>query len=303
MRSFRTSVVVATAVAALSWSGLSRAEDDVSNKKGTTTKTQGTSTTKSGTSSPDTSGTTGASGTSGQGTTGSASDTTGSSSDVHDTTSPSSTPTTPSTSTDTTWGTGSDSAYGTGYGSTTATTPAVPDTSSQQYQYQQPAQPTQTTTYSTTTTTAAAYDDRASADRAEYKYRPNRPLLFTGLGILVGTYGTSALVAAGSDRNEDKDLYVPVVGPWLNLAERDCGLGECGQREDWNQAALIGSGVLQGVGLSLAVASLFVSEDRDAKSFYKSSRATKSTAAAKPTIQLTPVNVRGGGGFGAIGTF
>jgi hypothetical protein len=272
MRSFRTSIVVATAVAALSWSGLSRAEDDAS-KKGTT-KTQTSNTTKSST--------------------------TGSSSDVTDTSgsSPSTPPTTPTTTpssnTDTSWGTGSDSAYGTGYGSTYTTTPGTPDTTSQQVQEQQPPPPT--TTYSTTTTTAANYDESASADRAGYIYRPNRPMLATGLGIFAATYGASVIVGAASDRDEDKRLYIPVVGPWLDLGQRDCGVGDCGQREDWNQALLIGSGVLQGVGAGLAIASLFVPEERDRPK-------ARTTAATKPTVRVLPVNVRGGGGVGAVGTF
>ena len=128
MKSFRTSIVVATAAFALSLAGVSRAEDDVSSKKGTT-KTQ--STTKTGTSSS---------------TTDATAPTTGAA--PTDTTMPA---TTPSTSTDTSSGTGSDSAYGTGYG----TTQPYQNQPYQQTQ-QQPAQqePVQTqTTYSTTTTT------------------------------------------------------------------------------------------------------------------------------------------------------
>lgn len=293
MRSFRTSIFVATAVAALSWAGVSRAEDDVSNKKGTT-KSQSTSTTKSGSSAADSSSSstpsTGSDSTSG---------TTGTTTTApSDTTAPT---TTPSTSTDSSWGTGSDSAHGTGYGSTYTTTPA--DTSAQQYQPAQ-QQPQQTqTTYSTTTTTAANYDPNAGAERRDgWIYRPNRPLLATGLGIFAGTYATSAIVGAQSDRDEDKRLYIPVVGPWLDLGQRDVGLGDGGQTEDWNQALLIGSGVLQGVGVSLAVASLFVKETDDAPRSGAAAR-VKSTAAAKPSVKVLPINVRGGGGFGAVGTF
>jgi hypothetical protein len=270
MKSFRTSIVVASAVAALSWSGLVRAEDDVNSKKGTTKSQSSTSSSTTDTDVPTTTDTTGTA----------PSDT--------------STPTTPSTSTDTSWGTGSDSAYGTGYGTTQPTQPY-------QQAQQQPAQ-TQTTTVSTTTTTAAAYNERASADHDGWLHRPHRPLLYTGLGILVGTYATSVVVGASSDKDVDKRLYIPVAGPWLDLAQRDCGLGDCGQTEDWNQALLIGSGALQGIGTVLTLASFFKQEENVSPPSAAAKRAT-STAAAKPTIQVLPMNMRGGGGFGAVGTF
>jgi hypothetical protein len=248
MRSFRTSFVVAAAALAVTWSGVSRAQDDVNNKTGT----------------------------------------------------PPANPTT-----DTSSGTSTDSADGTApQGSIYTTQPAQP---AQQYQpvQQQPAQTeTQATTYSTTTTTAANYDEKAAADlrRNGWFYRPNRPVLATGLGIFGGTYATSVIVGASSDKDVDKRLYIPVVGPWLDLAQRDCGVGACGQGEDWNQALLIGSGVLQGVGVTMAVAALFMKETDDAPNSAAAARA-KSTAAAKPTVRLIPVTMRAGGGFGAVGTF
>jgi hypothetical protein len=250
MRSFRTSFVVAAAALAVTWSGASRAEDDVNNKTGTTP------------------------------------------------------PANPTTTTDTSSGTSTDSADGTAQGSIYTTQPAQPYQPVQQQPAQQEPVQTQATTTSTTTTTAATYDPQASADlrRNGWYYRPNRPLLATGLGIFVGTYATSAIVGASSDKDVDKRLYIPVVGPWLDLAQRDCGLGDCAQGEDWNQALLIGSGVLQGVGVTLAVASLFAKETDDAPRSAAAVRA-KSTAASKPTVRLMPVSVRSGGGFGAVGTF
>lgn len=305
MRSFRTSAVVATAAVALTFSGLSRAEDAAS-KKDTTTQghgsTHGTTQGQGTTTTPST-GTSGSGGTgSGTGNT-SGADTTGSgsSSDVN---TPS---TTPSTSTDTTWGTGSDTATG-AQGSHYTTMPG--DTSQHYQQAQQQAQvpqtTQQTTTYSTTTTTAgnynANYNPNAGAEHDGWIHRPNRPLLYTGLGILVGTYATSVVVGASSDKDVDKRLYIPVVGPWLDLGQRDCGIGDCDATEDRNQALLIGSGVLQGVGTLLTLGSFIAREENVSPPSASSKKAT-STAAAKPTINVTPMSYRGGGGFGAIGTF
>lgn len=251
MRSVRTSIFVATAAVALSWSGLGRAEDDVNNKTGTS-------------------------------------------------------PSSPAPTTDTSSGTGTDSADGTSYGSTQPYQPSQPyQTQTQSQPAQQESQ--QTTTYSTTTTTSGNVDPNASppssgADRPGWIYRPNRPMLFTGLGILTATYGASVIVGASSDKDVDKRLYIPVVGPWLDLGQRDCGLGDCGQTEDWNQALLIGSGVLQGVGTVLTVASLFAREETDRPANWRSASAQPAKP-AKPTIQITPMSMRAGGGVGAVGTF
>lgn len=246
MRTVRTSIFVATAAVALSWSGLGRAEDDVNNKN-----------------------------------------------------------TTPPPVTDTSSGTGTDSAYGTGYGSTQPSQPYQPYQQTQQQPAQQePAQQQQTTAVSTTTTTSANVDPNASppssgADRPGWIYRPNRPMLFTGLTMLTATYTASVIVGASSDKDVDKRLYIPVVGPWLDLGQRDCGLGDCGQTEDWNQALLIGSGVLQGVGTVLTVASFFAREETDRPANWRSAAAKP----AKPTFQITPMSMRAGGGVGAVGTF
>lgn len=76
---------------------------------------------------------------------------------------------------------------------------------------------------------------------------PNRPLLITGAIVLVGSYGASAIVAAASDRKADDKLYYPVVGPWLDLKNRDCEVNACGS-DGLNKALLIADGAVQGLG-------------------------------------------------------
>jgi hypothetical protein len=99
-----------------------------------------------------------------------------------------------------------------------------------------------------------------SADVVGYqKFRPHRPLMSTGAGLFVGTYATSAIVAAVNDNDADRNLYIPVVGPWLDLADRQCDNRTC-DNEGWSKAALIASGVLQGAGVAVAVASAFLPE-------------------------------------------
>lgn len=86
---------------------------------------------------------------------------------------------------------------------------------------------------------------------------PNTPLLVTGLVVLGGTYGASALAASMSDRETDDKLYYPVVGPWMALSDRDCSAEPC-DRKTLDSVLLVGSGVLQGLSAVSVVMSLFI---------------------------------------------
>ena len=101
-------------------------------------------------------------------------------------------------------------------------------------------------------------DNVGSLDReVERKTWPNVPLLVTGLVLFGGSYGASAIVGAASDRKADDKLFIPVVGPWLDLHQRDCDANPC-SHEGLNKALLIGDGVLQGVGALGMVLSLVI---------------------------------------------
>lgn len=91
---------------------------------------------------------------------------------------------------------------------------------------------------------------------------PNRPLLITGSVLLVGSYGASAIVAAASDRKADDKLFIPVVGPWLDLKDRDCDVNRC-SHETLNKALLIGDGALQGAGALMMLLSLAIPESKE----------------------------------------
>ena len=123
---------------------------------------------------------------------------------------------------------------------------------------------------------------------------PNAAVVGTGLVLFGGTYLASVIVAAESSHSGDDHLYIPVVGPWLDLGDRNCGTNDpsCGN-EGLNKAMLITDGILQGVGVVTAVAGLFIPE-------------TKITAGATTvgTVKVTPMELgRGGAGVGALGTF
>lgn len=122
--------------------------------------------------------------------------------------------------------------------------------------------------------------------------RPNRPLLITGLVFLGGAYGASAIVAGTSNRPEDEKLYYPVVGPWMDLNDRDCRLNPC-DNKTLNNALLVGSGIVQGLGALSLVLSIIVPE-KTTRSWYLIGTESWSLA-PQVSPQLT--------GFGAVGRF
>jgi hypothetical protein len=148
---------------------------------------------------------------------------------------------------------------------------------------------------STTTTTQGTYDpiEMRELERREmpttWKATPNRALLLTGGTMFAGSYATTAVVGLVSPLHADERLFIPVVGPWMNLAERPCGLGSCGGKEDLTNALILGGGITQALGLGLALLSFVVPERRVTK--------------AQAGVQVTPMTFGRGAGIGAVGTF
>jgi hypothetical protein len=146
-------------------------------------------------------------------------------------------------------------------------------------------------------TTAAPYappaEDRYNERTIEH--RPNKTLLSTGTGIFVLSYGSSVIAGAVSDRDADKKLFIPVVGPWMDLGDRGCSATQpCGGNEDVAKAMVITSGVVQGAGLLLALSSLIIPE---------STTVSDHSTSAKSEVHVLPVSLAGGAGVGAIGRF
>lgn len=148
----------------------------------------------------------------------------------------------------------------------------------------------------TTTPTASPYYATGEMGEERREVRPNGPMLITGSTMLIGSYAATAVVAATSRNPADENLWIPVAGPWMNLAERPCGFGECGLNEDINQALLVGGGVTQGLGLALTLLSFIVPEQAE-------ERMPVTPVATKPTIKVAPVSFGRGLGIGAVGRF
>jgi hypothetical protein len=178
---------------------------------------------------------------------------------------------------------------------TTTTTPVTPTTPTTT-----PLPPATTSTTTSTTTTTAADTEaimpptvpptRESVTVYE-RQRPNRPLLITGGLLLVATYGTTAAIVGANGEKPDRDLYIPVAGPWINVADRSC-TGDCGDHKR-DTVLIVGSGVLQGVGALMVISSFLIPE-----------KVAKAQITAGPVkMQVAPTGNRGGGGIGAFGTF
>jgi hypothetical protein len=125
---------------------------------------------------------------------------------------------------------------------------------------------------------------------------PNSALLGSGLFAFGIPYVASVIVAAESNHAGDKNLYVPVVGPWMDFAQR----GDCGgltqpscDSETGYKVLLAADGILQGIGAIEIVGALLMPETH-----------TVTTVATEPRIMLGPSRVgRSGYGLSAVGTF
>lgn len=153
---------------------------------------------------------------------------------------------------------------------------------------------------STTTTTSSEFSPEpviptvADIPHKETRSFVNRPLLITSAVLLGGTYGASAIVAWTSSRDTDqKNLYIPVAGPWMNLADRQCDARPC-NNEGLNKGLLIADGVAQGLGALGVVTSFFIPETTT-KNWY---------LIGNSHVQATPMRVGVAGyGVGAVGSF
>ncbi len=78
---------------------------------------------------------------------------------------------------------------------------------------------------------------------------PNGALIGSGLTMFGASYVPSMIVAASSDHPGDTALYIPIVGPWMDLAQRDsaCPGGHC-LNDAANKVLLVADGVFQGLG-------------------------------------------------------
>lgn len=125
---------------------------------------------------------------------------------------------------------------------------------------------------------------------------PNRPLLISGATLLGVSYVPSVIAGIQSTRDADHLLYLPVVGPWLDLGNRSCTPAEPCTNEGVSAALLVIDGAAQLAGGALMAASFFVPQ--------RAARVTTTVGANKVDVQLTPARMgMDGWGLAAVGDF
>ncbi len=145
---------------------------------------------------------------------------------------------------------------------------------------------------------SAGWSTTARADEVVVKETvymgPDRGLLWTGVVAGGIPYIASVVVAAESDHTGDTALFIPVAGPWVDLAQRGgCPVANTScNGETFNKVMLVGDGILQGIG-ALAIVSAFLLPERGRGRH----------ASLSPELHFTPLTMPGGGGFAALGTF
>lgn len=85
----------------------------------------------------------------------------------------------------------------------------------------------------------------------------NTPTIASGVVLFGMSYGAAVIGAGMSDNSADNHLYVPIVGPWMDLADRDddCGglLEESCDRSTTTKILIGADGVFQALGVATAV--------------------------------------------------
>jgi hypothetical protein len=90
---------------------------------------------------------------------------------------------------------------------------------------------------------------------------PNRILLGTGALLFVPSYVTSVFVGATSTRDSNDNLFIPVVGPWIALANRDCTATQPCEGEFLSGLLLVLDGAVQTAGV-LTMGAAFLLPER-----------------------------------------
>jgi hypothetical protein len=147
----------------------------------------------------------------------------------------------------------------------------------------------------------------AGREKAETYSGPNRALISTGLVTFGLAYVPAVIVAGTSPQPADNHLYIPVAGPWMNLADRPaCGgapaLSDNNNNvpssipcdaETTNKVLLGVDGVFQGIGALTTLVGLLSPE-----------REEEPVTTGKPTVHVTPARMGiGGYGISAFGNF
>jgi hypothetical protein len=125
---------------------------------------------------------------------------------------------------------------------------------------------------------------------------PSMAMVGSGLVIFGLSYIPAVVVASSSGLIADRTLFVPIVGPWIDLTQRpSCSPASSCNAENTAKVALVVDGAFQAIG-ALTVLGGFLTTEHQTK--------TVTTATLHPTVRISPSQV-GSSGYGmvALGTF
>jgi hypothetical protein len=134
-------------------------------------------------------------------------------------------------------------------------------------------------------------------ERPVRSYGPNALMLQSGLVIFGLSYGTAVVVAAESSHTGDKSLYIPLIGPWIDLGNRgpSCPVGDSScNHETTNRVLIVVDGIFQAVGALDIIGALLIQP-----TVVEERRAAKT----KPHVSFAPWATPTGYGLSAAGAF
>jgi hypothetical protein len=115
--------------------------------------------------------------------------------------------------------------------------------------------------------------------------RPNRPLLTTSALTFTAAYLPTLITAAVNDDDSSDNLFIPLAGPWMEIARNDTSGG--------NKALLVFSGIFQDLGALGMISSFFVPETKTERWYLMGNK----------RFSAAPVATRDTYGLTARGTF
>jgi hypothetical protein len=154
----------------------------------------------------------------------------------------------------------------------------------------------------TVMSTAPAYADdvvveHRTADVQVSQTQPNSAMLSSGIVGVAVPYLASVVVGAESNHPGDRNLFVPVAGPWMDLGDRHCQVGESCNHEGLYKGLLIADGIFQGLGALEIVGAFLFPETITART------ASHGTPTRTAGVHIAPTGVGSGYGLAAIGAF
>jgi len=127
---------------------------------------------------------------------------------------------------------------------------------------------------------ASTRDARAQdivVERREVPVGAGMPLIGAGTVVVSLATGVALIVATSSTYDYDRLLFIPILGPWIDLAYRP----PSSQEENWARAGLIADGLAQAAGLAMLIVGTVMHHQREPK---------------KPRQIIVPIATSGGAG-------